>query len=336
MQRQKQLSRSGRQGRERDGAGAGASLHTVESARRIEAPAGDGKSEFTGYVRLDGAAAVTATDRNALVVKATPFYAESGGQRGDSGELRGGGETYVVIDTQKAGDCIVHLLDRECTLKPGETVELRVDALRRANIASNHTATHLVHEALRRVLGADLHQQGSGGARTALLRLQLLRRHIPERLRRLKRSSRRSQPPSPSTPSMTRTSGSRRGGETPIPERQMFFGKNTDTRSGSWRSIRVLGGTLQDPRRLHFRTRVVSDHIGIGHIQWRAPYRASRARDSGVRALRGNVCWTARSNSCFTSGMISSASSVHPHRRHPGHRDCLRPTRPRCRSRPPG
>ncbi len=161
MERQKQLSRSGRQGRDRDASGPGASLHTAESARRIEPPSGGGASEFTGYVRLEGAATVTAADRNALVVSVTPFYAESGGQAGDSGEVIAGGASYAVLDTQKAGDIIVHLLDRECALKPGERVELRVDAARRSSIASNHTATHLVHEALRRVLGSDVHQQGS-------------------------------------------------------------------------------------------------------------------------------------------------------------------------------
>ena len=164
MEKQKAQSRSGRAGRS-DRAGERPRgvdlLHDGESARRLEVPAAGVKTEFTGYERIDGSATVTAADRNAVVVAATPFYAESGGQVGDSGILVGGGESYAVVDTQKSGDLIVHVLDRPCPLRPGETVELRVDGHRRAETASNHTATHLVHEALRRVLGAQLHQQGS-------------------------------------------------------------------------------------------------------------------------------------------------------------------------------
>ncbi|HLF13482.1 MAG TPA: alanine--tRNA ligase, partial [Bacteroidota bacterium] len=161
MERQKAQSRSGRSGRETGQATGGSLLYTSETARRIEAPADDRKSEFTGYDQLDGTAAVRAADRNVVVVEATPFYAESGGQVGDSGILSGSGQSFVVVDTQRSGDMIVHLLDRVCGLRPGETVELRVDGDRRAETASNHTATHLVHEALRRVLGEQLHQQGS-------------------------------------------------------------------------------------------------------------------------------------------------------------------------------
>ncbi len=164
MEKQKEQSRSGRAGRSergRERAAAGSPMHDSESARRLDIPSANGKTVFTGYDRIDGSAAVTVTNRNAVVVAATPFYAESGGQVGDSGILVGGGESYAVVDTQKSGDSIVHVLDRAFALQPGETVELRVDGHRRAETASNHTATHLVHEALRRVLGAQLHQQGS-------------------------------------------------------------------------------------------------------------------------------------------------------------------------------
>jgi alanyl-tRNA synthetase len=80
---------------------------------------------------------------------------------GDTGTLEGGGSSYAVVDTQRSGDLIVHVLDGACGFRPGDEVRMRVDGRRRSETAANHTATHLVHEALRRVLGSQLHQQGS-------------------------------------------------------------------------------------------------------------------------------------------------------------------------------
>jgi alanyl-tRNA synthetase len=104
-----------------------------------------------------------AGDSGAVVLNQTPFYAESGGQVGDTGVLTGDGVRFRVTDTQKrAGDLFVHLGHLEQgTLKPGSALLLKVDHARRASIRANHSATHLLHEALRQVLGDHIAQRGS-------------------------------------------------------------------------------------------------------------------------------------------------------------------------------
>jgi alanyl-tRNA synthetase len=99
----------------------------------------------------------------AVIVNQTPFYAESGGQVGDTGILRAEGVRFRVSDTRKmAGDLIVHFGKVEQgTLKVGDPVLLEVDHDRRAGIRQNHSATHLLHEALRQVLGDHVAQKGS-------------------------------------------------------------------------------------------------------------------------------------------------------------------------------
>ena len=99
-----------------------------------------------------------------IVANQTPFYGESGGQIGDTGEIRGGeGLRFVVTDTQKkVGDLVVHwgrIVDG--TVRVGNTVVLDVDGARRAAIRANHSATHLLHAALRRHLGDHVTQKGS-------------------------------------------------------------------------------------------------------------------------------------------------------------------------------
>ena len=93
----------------------------------------------------------------------TPFYAESGGQVGDTGLLTGEGVKFRVTETQKkAGDLFVHVGQVEQgTLKPGTALQLEVDHARRASIRAHHSATHLLHEALRQVLGDHIAQRGS-------------------------------------------------------------------------------------------------------------------------------------------------------------------------------
>jgi len=90
----------------------------------------------------------------------TPFYAESGGQVGDTGSLQVGGETISVLDTQRQGERIVHTTDRLPT-DPSGTVRATVDAERRRQIEAHHSATHLLHAALRGVLGDHVQQKGS-------------------------------------------------------------------------------------------------------------------------------------------------------------------------------
>ena len=110
------------------------------------------------------AASLGAGEDGALVLNQTPFYGESGGQVGDEGVIKGPkGALFTVTDTQKKlGDVIVHIGRVEKgTFKPGEAVELLVDRARRTATRANHSATHLLHEALRQVLGTHVAQKGS-------------------------------------------------------------------------------------------------------------------------------------------------------------------------------
>ncbi|AID25662.1 alanine--tRNA ligase [Salmonella bongori] len=135
----------------------------------------DSASEFKGYDHLelngkvtalfvDGKAVeeISAGQEAVVVLDQTPFYAESGGQVGDKGELKGAGFTFTVNDTQKYGQAIGHLGKLAAgALKVGDAVQADVDEARRARIRLNHSATHLMHAALRQVLGAHVAQKGS-------------------------------------------------------------------------------------------------------------------------------------------------------------------------------
>ncbi|EIB6388762.1 alanine--tRNA ligase [Salmonella enterica] len=135
----------------------------------------DSASEFKGYDHLelngkvtalfvDGKAveAINAGQEAVVVLDQTPFYAESGGQVGDKGELKGAGFTFAVDDTQKYGQAIGHLGKLSAgALKVGDAVQADVDKARRARIRLNHSATHLMHAALRQVLGTHVAQKGS-------------------------------------------------------------------------------------------------------------------------------------------------------------------------------
>ena len=136
----------------------------------------DATSEFLGYEGVADAGrivallkegaevtALTAGERGEVVLDRTPFYAESGGQVGDTGLLASeGGARFAVTDTQKRGGAISHLGMLEAgRLAIGDTLAANVDAARRQAIRLNHTATHLLHAALRRVLGTHVQQKGS-------------------------------------------------------------------------------------------------------------------------------------------------------------------------------
>ncbi|EDT3657340.1 alanine--tRNA ligase [Salmonella enterica subsp. enterica serovar Cerro] len=135
----------------------------------------DSASEFKGYDHLelngkvtalfvDGKAVevINAGQEAVVVLDQTPFYAESGGQVGDKGELKGAGFTFAVDDTQKYGQAIGHLGKLSAgALEVGDVVQADVDEARRARIRLNHSATHLMHAALRQVLGTHVAQKGS-------------------------------------------------------------------------------------------------------------------------------------------------------------------------------
>jgi len=101
-------------------------------------------------------------DDGAVVLSSTPFYAESGGQIGDSGVLRAGDHSFSVVDTQKSGKATVHYGSVQAgEFKVGNKVNAQVDVDRRQLIRCNHSATHLMHAALRTVLGDHVQQKGS-------------------------------------------------------------------------------------------------------------------------------------------------------------------------------
>ncbi len=99
-----------------------------------------------------------------VILDVTPFYAESGGQIGDTGSLKMNGHDLVVLDTLKSGDYAVHLLESTTNVAEkieGAEVVARVDGVRQKHTQRNHTATHLLHKALRTVLGEHVQQKGS-------------------------------------------------------------------------------------------------------------------------------------------------------------------------------
>jgi len=134
-----------------------------------------GKTEFAGYDRLTGVGRVSALifdgaivdelkvgEEGQVVLDETPFYAEGGGQIGDSGSLIGASARFGVRDTRKIGASFAHIgVVESGKLTVGDTLEARVDGARRTAIALNHSATHLLHAALREVLGKHVQQKGS-------------------------------------------------------------------------------------------------------------------------------------------------------------------------------
>ena len=143
---------------------------STEKSIRTEAA-----SEFSGYEGTEASGeivalyrggspvdAMAAGDEGAVILSSTPFYAESGGQIGDTGILAETGKLFQVVDTQKSGNAIVHYgAVEEGQLNLGDAVDAIVDDERRQAIRLNHSATHLMHAALRKVLGEHVQQKGS-------------------------------------------------------------------------------------------------------------------------------------------------------------------------------
>ncbi|MBN1419964.1 MAG: alanine--tRNA ligase, partial [Planctomycetes bacterium] len=131
------------------------------------------ETEFIGYGEWEADATVLAVAEDgggglAVLLDRTPFYGESGGQVGDAGVLEAEGLRFVVRDTKRCAGRVVHLGDLEGegrdargALRPGLVVRARIDARRRAAIQRHHTATHLLHAALRERLGSHVEQKGS-------------------------------------------------------------------------------------------------------------------------------------------------------------------------------
>ncbi|MBU3003282.1 alanine--tRNA ligase [Paraglaciecola arctica] len=131
-------------------------------------------SEFTGYDQLSSQAEIVELFANGqqveklqtgeegvVVLNKTPFYAESGGQTGDSGILKSAEGSFIVKDTVKLGNAIAHKGTAQSDFKLGDLVQAEFDLQRRESIKLNHSATHLLHAALKKVLGEHVNQKGS-------------------------------------------------------------------------------------------------------------------------------------------------------------------------------
>jgi alanyl-tRNA synthetase len=159
-------------------------------------------TDFHGYDQNDGESRIVALlkngtpvntlapgDEGEVVLERTPFYAESGGQVGDTGELAAGQAHFAVSDTRKRGPAFAHIGQLQGgALRVGDVVAARIDHARREHTKRNHTATHLLHAALREVLGNHVQQKGS---LVAPDRLRFDFAHFqpvtPEELRRIER-----------------------------------------------------------------------------------------------------------------------------------------------------
>jgi alanyl-tRNA synthetase len=152
----------------------------ARASSKFSAGGGDGLktdalTEFLGYDGTEASSEIVALfsdgegvnqleagEEGAVVLASTPFYAESGGQIGDTGILVDDGKLFRVDDTQKSGEANVHFgTVEQGTLTVGDSIEAVVDEERRQAIRLNHTATHLMHAALRKVLGEHVSQKGS-------------------------------------------------------------------------------------------------------------------------------------------------------------------------------
>ncbi|MBE1276948.1 alanine--tRNA ligase [Enterovibrio baiacu] len=153
--------------RARDAGQFGTDYNAVIKVENSSAFTGYGETQGNGLITdifVDGMSteALATSDEAVIILDQTPFYAESGGQCGDAGFLMTEAGKFEVVDTQKYGSAIGHrgkLVDG--TLSVGDSVDAKVDAERRQAIALNHSATHLLHEALRIVLGEHVQQKGS-------------------------------------------------------------------------------------------------------------------------------------------------------------------------------
>ncbi len=121
----------------------------------------DAMSRFIGYEDTETSGKVLYVQGNSIVLDQTPFYAEMGGQVSDTGIITVGGSEYRVEDVRKVGDAIVHVCETEIDAVVGDVAKATLDVARRRDVEREHSVTHLLHEALRRVLGSHVQQSGS-------------------------------------------------------------------------------------------------------------------------------------------------------------------------------
>ena len=134
----------------------------------------DHTTSFTGYTDVEGQVNVVELiadnafvekledgQEGVVVLDSTPFYAESGGQAGDKGVLRVANGEFIVTDTQKMGNAFAHKGIAKGSVSKGDTATAAIDAANREAIKKNHSATHLLHAALREILGEHVTQKGS-------------------------------------------------------------------------------------------------------------------------------------------------------------------------------
>ncbi|MCE7933756.1 MAG: alanine--tRNA ligase [Chlorobi bacterium CHB2] len=122
----------------------------------------EGSTEFIGYDQTTAEARVLAVTEHGVVLDRTPLYAEMGGQVSDHGTITIGGEAYPVADVHKIGTLFLHTLESEPSgISVGDDAIVQLATGYRAHIQRNHSATHILHEALRRVLGTHVQQAGS-------------------------------------------------------------------------------------------------------------------------------------------------------------------------------
>jgi len=140
--------------------------HRSRSARKIVAQEADSNiitenTQFTGYDEYVTTANILYVNQNEIVTDKSPFYLESGGQVSDTGLIEIDNNIYNVINLRKSGNAIIHVCDRNIETTDSTKARLIVNSQRRFDIMRNHSATHLLHEALSRVLGSHVKQAGS-------------------------------------------------------------------------------------------------------------------------------------------------------------------------------
>ncbi|MDP1676736.1 MAG: alanine--tRNA ligase [Bacteroidota bacterium] len=137
-------------------------IKSKEVAKQFSNELFEKEFQFLGYDLTETRAAILSAEGNLVILNATPFYAESGGQMGDTGEIIIDGKPFPVVDTQKSGKVHVHILGVNIPKYSAHyEAQAKINWKRRYSIMRNHTATHLMHAALRQTLGTHVHQSGS-------------------------------------------------------------------------------------------------------------------------------------------------------------------------------